>query len=208
MDIRIKTAEEFHDAHVTIEIKATDQREALDVVGRLMEAPVDDAASSLTATDDQKEIIALRQQVKAYDIDRQQERKRADENRDWAERAEARIVKDAENHATQLQVRDNMLEVTIGERDSAGARIVELVNQVQDRDKHIKIAEATIQKLTRDVGRIAGQVYGPQVAESLRYSGVEPSYVLSLKHAINTVRGIVGGPGSVPLPSETTPAQG
>lgn len=134
MEIRIKTAEEFRDAHVTIEIQA-DQDEAAEKIENLdkaltltrtsrefnrhkvvgLEAEVVRLEAELARMADnfntsQARVRELAAKVREYDRDRKTERDRADQNKAWAERAELRLAHDAEVTAQSLAARDRLLE--------------------------------------------------------------------------------------------------
>jgi len=104
MEIRIKTAKEFHDSHVTIEITAGDREEATEVLERL-------------STSDE---VGLKDRVVVLEDQLAEETKRADKeqlgrrsNRQWAERAEDRVKELFKNNdllAEKLNVAEASLE--------------------------------------------------------------------------------------------------
>jgi chromosome segregation ATPase len=112
--IIVKTATEFRDAHVTIEIRA-DQDEVQSVANVLDQA---ERAGKVPALEAQvRDLVAERDalllKVRSYDHDRRTEKQRADENREWAERTEALLENvTTERDALRLQVENAQQEMT------------------------------------------------------------------------------------------------
>lgn len=163
MEIKVKTAEEFRDAHVTIEIRAADQGEAALVAERLYTAAeVGDAQASeaeLVAAPLRRRIEELVVAVQARDnllstasTETREAEERATENREWAERAEGRLA-------------------------SAGLKL--------------KDAERTIQILSDQLGRISGAVHSPEVATVLGRV-IEGWEFSTLAGAVRKVRDALG----------------
>jgi chromosome segregation ATPase len=149
MEIRIKTAEEFQAAHVTIEIKAADQAEAGTVVEKLID---DEGAGPLQARindlEDRlvKECIrasSLQRQVKAYDTDRHTERDRAD-----------RVTQEHSACAGKLALREKDANTFQRQRDQLEIKVAELeAERERSADNHNALANR-VTELEADLVRV------------------------------------------------------
>jgi chromosome segregation ATPase len=161
MEIRIKTAEEFQAAHVTIEIKAADQAEAGTVVERLY---TDDEVANLQSSEaalvagplqvrindledrlvkSRIRVNELERQVKGYDTDRHTERDRAD-----------RVTQEHSACAGKLESREKDANTFQRHRDQLEIKVAELeAERERSADNHNTLANR-VTELEADLARV------------------------------------------------------
>ena len=152
MEIRIKTAQEFHDSHVTIEIVAEDQGEVAQIaqvldpgtLGRLagQEDRIADLEAQLrqernchvcTASCTPNAHVAFqgRQRVEQLETQLELEKDARQGNLEWAERAELRAEEFDQQRRTHLE-RANQLEVSVTELRELLAAKDRVIEGIQD----------------------------------------------------------------------------
>lgn len=144
-----------------------------------------------------------------YDLDRKAEQKRADENRDWAERAEAeaneRIERLERDHVRSIQARNDQLA-------EKSTKVVDLESRIQELEGRIVIKKKMIEELSSRITEknetidafakrftaVQQVVSAPSMDAALTFSGV-PTLTANMQNAIKAVRRILTG-GSLPSP--------
>lgn len=240
MEIRLKTADEFRDAHVTIEIRAANQNEAQRVLdgalscqlytaeqvgdfqaseAELVSAPLRRQLNeALTrARKAEAEVERQRSRAHAFNLDRETENERADQNKAWAERAEARLAKDAEAHVRRVAELERGLEYwrdQYDDREKARAslelRVAELERTMADYDRaridlNEKMAvhgkdvarrlaerQTELAEMTTQRDQLLSQLHGPDGPHAKLIEAQEGIKVLAAQ--IGKVSGAVHGP--------------
>lgn len=108
------------------------------------------------------------------------ERERADQNKEWAERTEARVI-ELERALAEADVK----------KDRDDRMITVLEGQVAARDREL---EAERNRLADQVRKVSGAVHGPEILVGLRTTWSTPES-RALAEAVREVRRIIGSPG-------------
>jgi chromosome segregation ATPase len=187
MEIRIKTAEEFQAAHVTIEIKAADQAEAEAVAERLY---TDGEVASLQSSE--AELVAGPLQARINDLEDQLVKSRVRVNE--LEGTNTRLVRDrdalrrriveleaerersADNHntladrVTELEadlarVRDDR-QMVLTQRDNALTRVGELDREVRMAQQSTGARDRLLETATTKIENARGILTDPEVTRA------------------------------------------
>lgn len=164
MEIRLKTADEFRDAHVTIEIRAADQHEAQKVLDG---APSFQDRQKVIELErgrkaDHDEIVALRQKAEMFKAQAYSENDRAGRERQRADKAEAELAR------------------RTGERDGREKARADLEQE-----------NAWLHKMVQQVNL---EVHGPEILAALSQVARNPEQSDTLANAVREVRQIVTAP--------------
>ena len=191
MRISIKTAEEFHDSHVTIEIQADDHAEVEDISKALSSSASQDARIlELNTT-----INALRNRIINLEADRAAARELAEKNKAWAERTEANLDAEiAELETVKAKWREyvELGERLADQRDEARKRAeqaeAELTRTLDTSQYYVR----TMDGLKVQLAEIEKIVNHGDVTSAFNHHAVPP-YVTVLKTAIFRVRQALQG---------------
>lgn len=170
--------------------------------------------------EDHEEIEELRRQrdsalddLEKVKTQRDDERERALQNKEWAERAELRLSKDTESYMRQirelrdsLEARDRLLESAtrdlnnvVRHRDELNAKVhgpnglyAQLAESAKDRDR-----------MAAQIGEVSGAVHSPEILLALQYDwgNWDEKQYGAVTQAIEDTRRAIGSPGP-----ETSPA--
>jgi DNA repair exonuclease SbcCD ATPase subunit len=212
MEIRIKTQDEFLAGHVTIEIRATrdevrkicnwcpegtfspehhpDGGPEHRVASGIQQARMVNALERIAELESQVDSLEIR--LETSQQERHQElaeslaqRARADENKEWAERAE-RLLDESRQLADH-----NKRWAERAEAESNQYRA-----KAKDTQNRLDEAEATISGVTTRIGRISGAVQGTAIKSALgrAWSGWNETEAVAVVNAVRDVRSIIGIP--------------
>lgn len=225
MEIRIKTAEEFRDSHVTIEVRADGHAETVPVAERLYTArEVGDAQAS------EAELVSA-------------------PLRRWIRELEHELAQAAEQHVRSIEAQDRLLRQATEEREEARRRVEELEAELARVNKgHVCVEacrpnahvafqgrrritelevelnqrptkldweavraerdmlreklvrrETRITELSGQLGRISGAVHGPPIHRTLMtdWTSWSERDAAALTSAVRLVRDALGSPTGV-----------
>jgi hypothetical protein len=190
MEIRIKTQDEFLAGHVTIEIRAT-RDEVRKICNWCPEGTFspehhpDGGPEHRVASGIQQARMVNALERIAELAESLAQRARADENKEWAERAE-RLLDESRQLADH-----NKRWAERAEAESNQYRA-----KAKDTQNRLDEAEATISGVTTRIGRISGAVQGTAIKSALgrAWSGWNETEAVAVVNAVRDVRSILGIP--------------
>ena len=209
MRIKIKTAEEFRDAHVTIEIVADDQAEAELVAERLYTAAeVGHAQASeaeLVAAPLRRRIAELEARLERGHVCTPacrpnahvafQGRQRVTELEAEASQARRRVIE----LTRELEAERERADENLAWAERAEGRLAAFGLDRVSNQRALADAQAAITSLSGQLGRISGAVHGPPIHRALMtdWTSWSESDAAALTSAIRQVRDALGSPTGV-----------
>lgn len=195
MEIRVKTAAEFRDTHVTVEIRAS-QDEVVEVHQRLYTAAeVGDAQTSeaeLVSAPLRRRVAELEAELDARDLVHGGLQRKIREHLQSIG-ARDRLLREATEKVRLYDV-DRRTEHQRAERNQEWAERAEA---------RLADAEAAIQTLSGQLGRISGAVHSPELVQAMNPMW-QARETTVLREAVRQVRDALGSPSLPSSPVEPT----